>query len=97
LKRDPDAEGLKHYHQLMAERGWTEPQLRADLLRSAEESTAAIRTLVTRAYRDVLGRDPDRDGLAHYEQLVRDKGWSKREVRAALMKSDEYRQKQGGH
>jgi Domain of unknown function (DUF4214) len=97
LKRNPDAEGLKHYHQLMAERGWTEPQLRADLLRSAEESAAAIRALVTHAYRDVLGRDPDRDGLAHYEQLVRDKGWNEREVRAALMQSDEYRQKQGGH
>ncbi len=93
LHRDPDPEGLKHYHQLLTERGWTEPQLRADLLRSSEETATAIHNLITRAYRDVLGRDPDPAGYANYEKAVREKGWSERQVRDALMKSDEYRQK----
>jgi hypothetical protein len=93
LHRDPDPDGLKHYHQLMAEKGWTEPQLRADLLRSVEQGEQAIRTLVTRAYRDILGRDPDPDGYAHYAQLVRDSGWTDRQVRDALLRSSEYRQK----
>ena len=93
LHRDPDPDGLKHYHQLMAEKGWTEPQLRADLLRSSEQSEQAIRTLITRAYRDILGRDPDPDGYAHYAQLVRDSGWNDRQIRDALLRSNEYRQK----
>lgn len=93
LHRDPDPDGLKHYHQLMAEKGWTEPQLRADLLRSSEQNEQAIRTLVIRAYRDILGRDPDPDGYAHYAQLVRDSGWTDRQVRDALLRSNEYRQK----
>lgn len=93
LHRDPDPEGLKHYHQLMAEKGWTEPQLRADLLRSSEQNEQAIRTLITRAYRDILGRDPDPDGYAHYAQLVRDNGWNDRQVRDSLLRSNEYRQK----
>lgn len=93
LHRDPDAEGLKHYHQLMAEKGWTEPQLRADLQRSSEQNEQAIRTLITRAYRDILARDPDPDGYAHYAQLMRDSGWTDRQVRDALLRSNEYRQK----
>ena len=93
LHRDPDPDGLKHYHQLMAEKGWTEPQLRADLQRSSEQNEQAIRTLITRAYRDILGRDPDPDGYAHYAQLVRDSGWNDRQIRDALLRSNEYRQK----
>jgi hypothetical protein len=96
LHRDPDPEGLRHYHQLLTERGWTEPQLRADLLRSSEESATAIRNLITRAYRDVLGREPDPAGFANYEKAVREKGWTERQVRDSLMKSDEYRQKRSG-
>ncbi|HWA11140.1 MAG TPA: DUF4214 domain-containing protein [Opitutaceae bacterium] len=96
LKREPDPDGLQHYRQLITRDGWTEPQVRADLLRSAEESATAVRNLVTRAYREVLGRDPDPAGLASYEKAVREKGWTDRQVREALMKSDEYRQKHAG-
>ncbi|HEX2853841.1 MAG TPA: DUF4214 domain-containing protein [Opitutaceae bacterium] len=92
LKRDPDAEGLNHYRELL-NRGWTTTQLRADLLRSEERIVTKIREMITRAYRDVLGRDPDPDGLLHYERIFREKGWDERQFRDVLSRSPEAQQR----
>jgi hypothetical protein len=94
LKREPDAEGLRHYRELL-NRGWTVPQLRADLLRSEERVVTKIREIIARAYRDVLGRDPDPDGLAHYERIFREKGWDERQFREVLARSPEAQQRRG--
>jgi hypothetical protein len=93
LKREPDPEGLRHYRDLLTRRGWTIPQIRADLLRSAERSEHNVRTVITRAYREILGRDPDPEGYANYERAMRDKGWGEQQVRDSLKRSEEYRQK----
>jgi hypothetical protein len=94
LKREPDPEGLRHYRELL-NRGWTIPQLRADLLRSDERGVAKIREIITRAYRDILGRDPDPDGYATYERALREKGWSEQKLRDSLSQSAEARQRRG--
>lgn len=44
-------------------------------------------------YRDLLGRDADAGGLAHYVGLIERHGWTRREVEAALRNSDECRQR----
>ncbi|MEO6569658.1 MAG: DUF4214 domain-containing protein [Opitutaceae bacterium] len=93
LKREPDPEGLKHYRDLLVNHGWTIPQLRADLLRSDERSDKRIREIVTKAYRDILGRDPDPDGFATYQKAIREKGWGEQQVRDALSRSAEARQR----
>jgi hypothetical protein len=93
LKREPDPEGLRHYRELLTKHGWTDPQLRADLLRSDEKSEAHVRAVITRAYRELLGREPDPDGMATYLRAVRDKAWDERKIRDALMNSAEYRQR----
>ena len=93
LGRDPDSGGLNHYRQLWRD-GWTQGRIRDDLRRSTEGRESYARTVITRAYRDLLGRDPDPGGYATYERNIRERGWSERQVREAIMSSQEYRQRQ---
>jgi hypothetical protein len=95
LGRDPDANGLAHYRAKWRD-GWTQGQIRDDLRRSHEGRDNHIRTAITRAYRELLGREPDPAGLANYERLMREKGYSERDIREAIMSGDEYRQKNPG-
>lgn len=92
LKRDPDQNGLAHYRAKWRQ-GWTQGQIRADLLRSREGQGNQIRDVITRAYRDILGRDPDPAGYANYERLMRERGYTERDIRQALMNGEEYRQR----
>jgi hypothetical protein len=92
LGREPDAQGLVHYRAKVRS-GWTLAQVRDDLRRSQEARGNSNRDAIIRAYRDVLGREPDAAGLAHYERQMREKRWTERDVRENLMKSDEYRQR----
>lgn len=94
LGRDPDPAGLAHYRAKWRE-GWTQGQIRDDLRRSVESRSSYIQNAITRAYRELLGRDPDPAGYATYERLMRERGYSERDVRAAIMSGDEYRQKHG--
>lgn len=96
LGRDPDPNGLNHYRQLWRQ-GWTQGQIRDDLRRSQESRETAIRNAITRAYRDVLGRDPDPGGFATYEKAMREQGMTERQLRQTLMSGDEYRQRQRGN
>ncbi len=95
LRRDPDPSGLAHYRSKWRQ-GWTQGQIRADLLRSREGQGNQIRDVITRAYRDILGRDPDPAGYANYERLMREKGYNERDIRRALMSGEEYRARQRG-
>jgi hypothetical protein len=92
LGRDPDANGLAHYRAKWRD-GWTQGQIRDDLRRSGEGRDGYIRNVITRAYREVLGREPDPAGFATYERAMRERGYTEKDVRAALMSGDEYRQK----
>jgi hypothetical protein len=90
LGRDPDPRGLAAYRAKWRD-GWTQGQIRDDLRRSPEGRDAFVRMTITRVYREVLGRDPDPSGYATYEKAIRERGWTERELRAALMSGDEYR------
>ena len=92
LGRDPDPNGLAHYRAKWRQ-GWTQGQIRDDLRRSHEGRDNRIRETITRAYRQVLGRDPDPQGYATYERLMRERGYTERDLRRALMNGDEYRQR----
>ena len=50
--------------------------------------------IITRAYEDILGRQPDRDGMRHYRSRMIDDRWDEARVRASLRESDEYRLRQ---
>jgi hypothetical protein len=92
LGREPDAKGLAHYRAKWRD-GWTQGQIRDDLRRSAEGRNNAIHAAIVRAYRDLLGREPDPAGFATYERLMRERGYSELDVRRAIMAGDEYRQR----
>lgn len=50
--------------------------------------------IITRAYEDILGRQPDKDGMRHFRSRMIDERWDEDRVRAALRESDEYRLRQ---
>jgi TorA maturation chaperone TorD len=96
LDRDPDQEGLRSYRRAMIDQGWTEQAVREDLRKSPEYAKNQRRSaerIVTRAYQEVLGREPDPAGLNTYANRVMRDGWDEYDVRAALEKSPEYRQR----
>jgi hypothetical protein len=49
--------------------------------------------IVRRAYEDILERQPDTAGLRLYRSRIIDDGWSEKDVREALRKSPEYKEK----
>jgi hypothetical protein len=95
LGRDPDASGFANYRSKWRA-GWTQGQIRDDLRRSQEGRQTYVKNAITRAYRELLGREPDAAGFANYERLMRDKGFSEHDVREAIKSGDEYRQRQRG-
>jgi hypothetical protein len=95
LGRDPDPNGLGHYRAKWRD-GWTQGQIREDLQRSPEGRANYIKVAITRAYRELLGREPDPQGYANYERLMREKGYTEQMVRQALMSGDEYRRRVRG-
>jgi hypothetical protein len=96
LNRDPSSFELRRYRMLMDANGWSEYDVRRDLReRSDYRSVRTLRgvnadDIVRRAYQDILGRDPDPDGLRNYRGKIVNDGWSERDVREALRRSDEY-------
>jgi len=90
LHREPDPEGLRSYSNNLRERRWSEDDLRREIRRSEEARETRAREIVIRAYRDILGRDPDADGLRSYQRKVMD-GMDENRLRDILRGSDEAR------
>ncbi|MCX6955036.1 MAG: hypothetical protein NTV51_23010 [Verrucomicrobia bacterium] len=90
LGRPPDPGGAAAYTKALG-RGMTEPEFRAELHRSKEAAEHRARTAVTRAYREVLRREPDPAGLDIYMKAMLQKGWDDARVRDTLRRSDEFR------
>lgn len=90
LGREPDAAGMANYQRSLS-RGMTEAEMRADLARSREGKERQVTVAITRAYRDILRRDPDPEGLKAYTELLQRKGWSESQMRENLKRSEEYR------
>ena len=96
LHRQPDSDGLRLYRSRMIDDDWTEQDVREALRKSPEHATRSRESaekIVRRAYDDVLGREPDYNGLRSYANKVMDQGWDEHDVREALKRSPEYRQK----
>jgi hypothetical protein len=100
LGREPDAAGLESYRRNVLEEGWDEYDVRRALIRSPERrqqrlavSPQAAEDMVRRAYRSVLNREPDANGLTHYTSKVLYDGWNEDDLIHALRESDEFRDK----
>lgn len=95
LGREPDQAGVRDYRSLIIDQGWTETMVRDNIRRGDEFRHEGADRIIRRAYRDVLGREADPEGLKFYRGRVLDKNWTEGDVRDALRKSDEFR-KNGG-
>lgn len=90
LRRDVDPSGLSKYTRAL-QGGMSESELRADLLRSREYRETHAREAVTRAYREILRREPDPAGFATYLKRMVEQGWDENRVRESLRSSEEYK------
>ncbi|MEZ5287468.1 MAG: peptidase inhibitor family I36 protein [Vicinamibacterales bacterium] len=54
---------------------------------------ANVDRVIRRAYQDILDREPDAAGMREYRRKMIDDGWSEQQVREALRRSPEYREK----
>ena len=97
LNRKPDPAGLETYRTEIIEHEWSEKRVR-DAIRQSDEyrqvRVAAADAIIQRAFRDLLGRDPDPVGLESYRNGILNKGWNEKTVRDAIKKSPEYRNRQ---
>lgn len=90
LRREPDPAGISRYIRTLRD-GMSEAEMRAELLRSREYAELVARETITRAYREILRRDPDPDGLAAYLKNLLERGWNEARVRDTLRQSEEYK------
>ncbi len=88
LNRPADPEGLHTYTDRLIHEGWSEQQMIQQLQRSDEARSINADHAITKLYRDVLGRDPDANGLANYRAKWRD-GWTQGQIRDDLRRSPE--------
>ncbi len=89
LGRKPDEEGLRHHRSLMVDKGWSEKDIRKKLKGSSEARSEDVDGIITRAYQDILGRNPDKDGLKTYRSKMLNDGWDEKKLRETLRKSKE--------
>jgi Domain of unknown function (DUF4214) len=96
LHRAPDSDGLRLYRSRIIDDDWTESDVREALRKSPEyrkRSAEVAEEVVRRSYQDLLGREPDAAGLRTYRDRILRDDWDEKDVREALRKSPEYREK----
>jgi hypothetical protein len=103
FQREPDAQGLALYRNNLNNENWSEQDVRNALVQSAEyrQRAAAVQQnqqnpqrlaeeLVARAYRAVLGREPDPASRVYVDKVLRER-WNEADVSRELRNSPEYR------
>ena len=97
LQRDPTGSELRRYRNLMDDNNWSEADVRRDLSSrtdyqrySTNRRSMQPEVIIRRAYRDILNRDPDPEGMRTYRSNIIDRNWSEQDVREALRNSPEY-------
>jgi Domain of unknown function (DUF4214)/Peptidase inhibitor family I36 len=99
LQREPDPQGLAEFRNHMRNDRWSEQDVRDALLQSPEyrqktEVTPqqSAEQLVARAYRAILGREPDPASRVYVDKVLRE-NWTEADVSRELRNSPEYRSK----
>jgi hypothetical protein len=98
LDRQPDTAGLRLYRSRMVDDGWSEKDVRDALRKSPEYKEKVTMTrpqaedVVARAYRSVLGREPDPGSRTYVDKVLREH-WTEQDVARELRKSPEYKNK----
>ncbi len=93
LLREPDDAGKRDYRIQMIDHGMTEQQLREALRRSDEFRGPVLNGMIDRAYRELLGREPDPRGREHYRNKVIEHDWTDAAIRDDIRHSDEFKRR----
>ena len=88
LNRPADPDGLRTYMNRLMFEGWTEKQMIEQLQRGSEARGTNADEAINKAFNEVLGRNADANGLAHYRAKWRD-GWTQGQIREDLRRSAE--------
>ena len=94
LAREPNGAELRRYREAVFTEGWGRDEIYDDIRASREYRSREADRIITRGYRDLLGREPDPSGHEHWRKKIVDHGWTEGRFRDELRKSDEFRQKQ---
>ena len=98
-RREPTDRELHYYARKMEDERWSDGDLRNEIRQGVREVRDDRRRgedadrVVRRAYQDILDREPDSAGMRLYRSRIIDDDWSEQDVREALRKSPEYREK----
>jgi len=96
LGRAPDAAGAGLHVRLIESGALTLPEVAEAFIASAEYAERFLgpellfaRSFITQLYREVLGRDPDAEGLAHHEAVI-ENGMARSDLALAFIQSAEF-------
>ncbi len=92
LERPPTTAERDEYRRRLLKDG-TEDGIRRNIKKTEEYKYTIPRAKITKAYQEILGRDPDPQGLENYRKHMINDGWSIERVRQTLLKSPEYKNK----
>jgi hypothetical protein len=90
LERKPDATGREQYRQFLRH-GGSEEDMRARIRQSVEYRVTLPDAKTKRAYLEVLHREADASGIETYRRKIVDQGWTEEDVKNALRRSPEYK------
>ena len=93
LGRKPDDTGLKDFRIKMVDEGWDEHAVREALKKSDEYMKGRVDRIINNAFKDLLDRDPDDAGRKLFGEKIVKEGWDEKDVRKAIMDSQEYKKK----
>ena len=90
LNRKPDQSEQWRYRARMIDDSWSEKDVRSELTRT-DEYRRVVERVVSKAYRDLLGREADPGGLRNYSRLMLQEKWTEEDVRHSIREGEEYR------
>ncbi len=90
LDREPSGPELRRYRGQMKDYHWTDDDSREYGRQGSQISRHEAEQIVRRAYREVLGREPDPGAQGWVDKILYNR-WTEQDVVQALRDSDEYR------
>ena len=90
LGRLPSRNELRECRERAQREQWGEDDVRNDLRRGREYHQMTPEVVIQRAYRDLLGHEPDPQSMRNYRRRMVEQNWSPGQLRQAILESDEY-------
>ena len=91
LLREPDGTAFEGLRKQIVKNNWDYERVKKHLRESPEYRTKTVPELVKKAYREVLGREPDPQGFEAYRKQMLKQDMSYEEMVSSLKNSEEYR------